>query len=156
MKESWTHTISAAAVIVGVILVVYELRQTRQLAEAQLLTDFLIQLTQQQSSLWGENAADVLVRACENENLSKSDSLILYTYFQEVLSRSQRMHALNDLGFTYYSAKAQEEGDLETILSFPQGRTWLEGLSIADSLQDTLDSMKEAREQYQCAKMLSL
>ena len=156
MKESWLHAISAAAIIVGVILVVYELRQTRQLAEAQLLTDLLSQLTQQQSSLWGENAADVLVRACENENLSKSDSLILYTYFQEVLTRSARLHALNDLGFTYYSAKAQLEGDLEVILSFPQGRTWLEGLSSTHFFQDTLDSMKEAGEQYQCATMLSL
>ena len=156
MKETWLHAISAAAIVVGVILVVYELRQTRQLAEAQLLNDFLIQITGQQTALWGENAADVLVRACEDENLSKADSLILYTYFQEVLSRSARVHALNDLGFTFFSARPQEKADVELILSFPQGRTWLEGLSSVDFFQRTLDSIDEPREPYQCTQMLSL
>jgi hypothetical protein len=58
----WIQIMTAAAVILGVGLVVYELRQTKDLVEAQLSVDSYVASFEADSMVLGENFSETLAR----------------------------------------------------------------------------------------------
>ena len=74
--------ITGAAVLIGVVLVLIELQQTRALTYKQMVQDRLGAVVEHNSRVYGEDLATVLEKACSAPNdLSQSEAIIIDTYF---------------------------------------------------------------------------
>ena len=56
----WFQFSSVIAVVIGVVIVVWELQESREIAAAQIATDAFQMLTQQEASMEGDSAAEAL------------------------------------------------------------------------------------------------
>ena len=91
----WVQIVTGIAVLAGLGLVAWELRQSREIALAQLSSDFFLMNSGHNSALMGESPADVIEKACDSpEELTKSDYRILRSRFGEVLDRVRRTRAI--------------------------------------------------------------
>lgn len=77
---------SALAILIGLALVVWELKQARDLVTAQLVSDTLITRQQSHWSLMGENPMVVISKACSpSEHLTEDEFRIAILYYQTIL-----------------------------------------------------------------------
>ena len=75
--------LTAFAIVAGLIVVVWELRQNRALAEADLATQAYGQIQSQWQTLAGENSAAVVAKACsEPKELSDAKVGIYWAHLQ--------------------------------------------------------------------------
>ena len=84
MKQAteWVQGIAAIAVIAGLVLVIWELRQSRQVATAQLTSDAMSQTLQLDLSQVGDDPKVALARACQDPNsLTIEDLVVLRSYY---------------------------------------------------------------------------
>ena len=110
---NWVQIFTGIAVLVGLGLVVWELRQSREIALAQLTSDFYMMNSQHNSALMGENPAEVIEKACDSpEELTKSEYRVLRSRFGEVLDRMRRSRSI-----------AEQSG----LMSDDEWRTWATG-----------------------------
>lgn len=65
-QHNWIDYLTAFAVVAGLIVVVWELRQSRTLAEADLATQAYSQIQTYWQTLAGENPSVVLAKGCLN------------------------------------------------------------------------------------------
>ena len=73
------HLLTAISVVVGVFLVVLELKQTRENAFMEIIQTRMDTVIQETSLIYGENLADVLAKACHQPmTLNEAESLILH------------------------------------------------------------------------------
>jgi len=61
---NWFQFVSMVAVMVGLILVIWELRQAREIVAAQIGADAFILMSQQSAAVMGEDAAKAIAKAC--------------------------------------------------------------------------------------------
>ena len=86
---------SALAIVVGLILVLVELRQSRGVAEAQLLSDQASIDTSILIGVMGENTAKVLAVACdEPQELSREQGEVLQAYLRSRLMQLTRLRSI--------------------------------------------------------------
>ena len=86
---------SALAIVVGLILVLVELRQSRSVAEAQLLSDQASIDTSILIGVMGENTAKVLAVACdEPQELSREQGEVLQAYLRSRLMQLTRLRSI--------------------------------------------------------------
>ena len=84
---AWVQGVAAIAVVVGLILVIWELQQARQLARAQVSSDSFALASQINAVVLGETAAKVVEKACDTpESLTGADFEILRAYYQSWVS----------------------------------------------------------------------
>ena len=114
MKRDWLQILSNVAIIIGLIVVVYELQQSRNIATAQLTSDIYAYLLQQQVAVMGEDASHALAKACDDPtSLSTRDKMILSNYFQSILNRTRRAADIDsNSGFNYLA----DEGRWKQII----------------------------------------
>ena len=80
--------ITGAAVLIGVVLVLIELQQTRALTYKQMVQDRLGAVVEHNSRVYGEDLATVLEKACSTPNdLAHSEAIILETYFHNQIQQ---------------------------------------------------------------------
>jgi len=63
MKRDWLQLISNAAIIVGLVVVIFELKQSRDIARTHLIKADYVAIQSRLYALMGENAADVVAKA---------------------------------------------------------------------------------------------
>ena len=82
--------LTAISVVVGVFLVVLELKQTRENTFNEIIQTRMDTVIQETSLIYGENLADVLAKACHQPmTLNETESLILHNFFTVQIYRHE-------------------------------------------------------------------
>ena len=114
------------AVVFGVVLVVWELQQTRSMTYTQLVHGTIDEIHQDRAAHYGENLGEVLATACyEPQKLTRSEAFILNAYFGNQIGRANRYKIQVDLGGFSSDWKRLGKPQVMRVLSFPQGKRWL-------------------------------
>lgn len=81
--DKWIELFTAFAILAGLIVVVWELRQNRDLAEADLATQAYGQIQNHWQGLLGENPSAVVAKACsEPKELSDEEVGVYWAHLQ--------------------------------------------------------------------------
>jgi len=153
----WVQVIATLAIVISIGLVLLELRQGREIAEAQLISDqYALQAGLLQATL-GENAADVLAKACSHPgDLTREETEVLDAWYQSKLAEIARRRQIAKLtGF--YDQDATVTADLFAILGTPYGRhqwttvsRFFEGLpEVREAAEKMLSKLGEGCAWYQ-------
>lgn len=147
---SWIQITATVGVLVGIILVVIELRQAKAIAHANITAQFFSEIGQNNRVQMGENPAAVLSKACLSPSeITNEDLFVLEGYFVSrwaLADRSYRLELVGEFG-TPWEAVARKS--LQPIVRLEHGRKWLTqnvsaynpGLSevVSRLLEDTKD-----------------
>ena len=128
----WVQLVTGVAVLLGLGLVIWELRQTRDIAEAQLISDGYSQATQVHTSMFGEQAAEVLAKSCENpEELSDSELQVLFRIHLAHVNLARRIYDI-DAHTTLFQEgwKSEAQLVLSGILACLPGRALWQEVSV--------------------------
>ena len=150
--DTWIQIATTGAVVVGLGLVIFELRQTKELTRLQLTQASADEVAMENIAIMGENAASVLRKAClAPETLTEDEIFVLDTFFKIKLTRVLRYKEQDDLA--EFGNPWREEGGvmLNVITSFPQGKNWLSTVIWPDpEIQALLESVLESPSTLKC------
>lgn len=91
--DIWIQLSTVVAIVVGLGLVVFELRQTKALSEANFVATRYQTNTQVNSPFYGEDAASALVKAClDPASLTPEQKLIIDIYYWDTIN----IHAMTE------------------------------------------------------------
>ncbi|PCI77456.1 MAG: hypothetical protein COB20_08080 [SAR86 cluster bacterium] len=106
MKSSWKDWLTIAsnlAILMGILLVFWELQQNQTLARLQLTSEGFALRTELTSNLIGESPELVLAKAClKPDELTTEDRIVLAQIFQSRLSAAlmyRDIESVSGLGF---------------------------------------------------------
>ena len=122
--------LTAISVVVGVFLVVLELKQTRENTFNEIIQTRMDTVIQETSLIYGENLADVLAKACyQPMTLNETESLILHNFFTVQIHHATKVWYLEALRATPSGIEWQTFAApfISRILSYPGGQSWLSG-----------------------------
>jgi hypothetical protein len=133
---NWIQVVTGVAVLVGLGLVVWELRQSRDATFSQLSSEYWHFASQERAAIFGEDAAHVLAKACHKPTeLTESDLVILEQYYSGFIVRIDRMMRLRERGGFYGSDQWREAIPILDMLFMSQpGRAYW--ASVAPSWVD--------------------
>ena len=130
--EFAVQSITGIAVIIGVILVVIELRQTRTLTFSQMSQERLAGVIEEKSKVYGDNLGDVFEKSCLSpEALTVGESLIMHAYFENQIDQVMRVYILQNHGVGFDTAMANVDWTVAAaqfvynIQRSPAGIAWL-------------------------------
>ncbi len=142
---AWVQGVAAIAVVVGLILVIWELQQARQLARAQVSSDSFALASQINAVVLGETAAKVVAKACDTpESLTGADFEILRAYYQSWVSVVWRVQVIEQRSGLYDGDwKQRGPGIFANIFSTAAGRGWWKSTRFSNSgeLRELGDSL---------------
>jgi hypothetical protein len=117
--------LSGIALIVGIILVLAEMRQTKALVQAQLQSDFWEGAANRSIAQMGENAPNSIARACKGEELTAEDIVVLENKYQLHMTLIIRQKVVNDIAqFDSDAWERTASGQFLQVFSTVHGRTW--------------------------------
>lgn len=159
--SDWIQILGASAIAIGLLLVLYELQQGREIAGTQLISDRFTALSSHYDALMGENPSAVLAKACLSpDELSLQELEVLQAYFNAKFLVIRRMHVLRDQG-DYASSEPFLEGwaagTFTTIFGQPYGRLWWQQIRrfwvpiFPDVVALGDDMLANAAEDYACS-----
>ncbi len=129
LVTDWLQIITSAVVIAGLGLVIWELKQARELTQAQLTSEGWARLSERNMAIVGENGAEVLAKACDQPDaLTRTDVEIMQVITHDRLTAINRIHALNlDAGL--YTGAGMDwtrfsEQTFRDIFATEFGRVW--------------------------------
>ncbi len=86
MKRDWLQIFSNFAIIVGLVIVVYEINQSRQLAYGQMLTDTYASINDRFMTFMGDDPrASLMKAALSPDQLSSQDAVALDAYYTSII-----------------------------------------------------------------------
>jgi hypothetical protein len=142
--ELAVQLITGAALLIGVVLVLIELQQTKWLTFSQMVQDRFTSIIDHDSKIYGENLADVFEKSCLNpEDLKLGEALLMDAYFENQIAQIIRYKSLQELGFLddvgvldwkYVGLKFRNN-----IRRFPTGIAWLKNHSVWGSEEFSYD-----------------
>ena len=119
------NIVSALAIVAGLILVLVELRQSRDIAEAQLEAGVNDTILNFNLALFGENAAAVQAKACHRpDELTPADRETLIAFNRALLMRTLSMLRIRNKGLFPAERDVEEfsRGNAMGFLGTPWGR----------------------------------
>lgn len=115
------------SVILGLGLVVWELRQAETLTRLQLFTDATAMNITSDVAMLGENPIEAEFKACvDPASLTQQEILLLEIYYLSHLQRVMRLVAIEDIGGLGTNWQAAALFNYSPILRTPFGRMWWE------------------------------
>ena len=120
--------LTTISVVVGVFLVVLELKQARENTFNEIIQTRMDTVIQETSLIYGENLADVLAKACHQPmTLNETESLILHNFFTVQIYHATKVRYLEELRATPSGIEWQTFAApfISRILSYPGGQSWL-------------------------------
>jgi hypothetical protein len=122
----WVQTLTGLAVVLGLVLVLWELQQSRDVALAQLTSDGFMQYSNISAAQIGEELPLAIEKACTNpESLLVRDLAALHAYYSALLdipTRVLRIDARTGLYPDVWQDVAR--GELSLIFATSAGRAW--------------------------------
>ena len=129
----WIQLVTGLAVIIGLALVVYELRQSHTLAQQQAATATYSDLIAVQQTYLGEDFMTTFAKACtEPQNLTDRELLQMRAYRNIQLIVAARVKLNQETAGFDYDWRAAAEGPMQRWLYTPVGRAQAQSLSDAD------------------------
>ncbi len=124
--ELLVHLATAAAVILGLGLVIYELQLTRRIAFTEMVQEAMSELVMIETEMLGEEASAVMAKACGSPDaLNDAEKLIADSVFMARLQFALRIKLLEDTGQTETPWLESIEQAVAYIAGFPRGERWL-------------------------------
>ncbi len=121
----WTQIFATLGIILGLVLVGYELRQTRQLTRAQLTSENLSQAIQISLARAGENPESVISKACQDQALSPEELVVFDAVMTAHAQGALRLWFIQQLsGFNREKYYLGVRADLAAIFETDAGRRW--------------------------------
>ncbi|NKB32134.1 MAG: hypothetical protein GKR91_03455 [Pseudomonadales bacterium] len=125
--ESWVHMATGIAVIIGIMLVIYELEQTRQIAFTEMAQEAMSELNLRDTTLFGEEAAATIAKACFSPTeLTDPEKVVLDSVFSSQINFAIRIKLLEDTGGITTIWRRNVQQAVDYIQGFPQGESWME------------------------------
>lgn len=123
---NWAQLVTVLAVVIGLVLVVFELRQARALARTQIIADQYAQIIQHRNTVMGENPARSIDKACNApDSLSTEDVEVLVNYYYSLHSLVDRIRSVAEIGYFYEDEEYEQFSVLYgQILDTHFGRFW--------------------------------
>ncbi len=121
---AWLQVLGNFGVILGLVLVAVQIKQSSDLARVQMGHDAWIMNSQLEFGLLGENPQAVLARIwIDSEPLSDEDLVAADRYFTGLTFHAKRVAYANDAGLNLYSEETQASG-IAQLFSNRVGRAW--------------------------------
>ena len=135
MKVNWVQAITNVSVIVGLVLILYELRQSHDLARSQLIDNSYVQAITNNLATMGESPSEALTRSfvCP-EKLTANDVVNLHFYYLALLIDWNRSREPNGMGYfmdqddPFATARMRVPMQIYLLNSEP-GRSWWGNIS---------------------------
>ena len=127
---NWIQVVTGVAVVAGLVLVIWELQQSRDLAYVQVAVDAYAIDSQEYATLLGENPSAVLSKDCLNQELTNEEQMVLHSYYQMLTNRAGRMRWINEAGFTEFNWKSNARTDLAKLFDTAGGRKWWKDVAV--------------------------
>jgi len=142
----YVQIVSGIVLIVGVVLVVVQLRQTETLTRAQLSADFWSMRINQAIAASGESPMSSYSKLCDlDELLTEEDVMVLHSLFlQRFFLILQARNVPMIAGFSGNDWKQQARGNFGIIVGTPQGREWWKAISRGIADQELMEVADEA------------
>ena len=124
---------TSLAVIIGLVLVVLELQQSRELARHQLVQGVLTGAQSEFMTRYGDDVVKSMAAACSTpSDLSSEDAFAmdaLSSYHAYYIAKTK---VLGDLGLGVHDWIDEAHIQVGFITGFPQGKSWLKGYVSRD------------------------
>lgn len=154
--ESWLQISSTLAVLVGVVLVVAQLRQNAELIELQILKEESESYIQNFAEILPENFTQTWIKAIDDpQTLSRDEVFAVDIYlYARTVARWRAMYVLAERGLVEDSEwQRLVAEDAPSALGYPFGRAWWEEIKewgtsssdehmeapLSDELVDAID-----------------
>lgn len=86
MKRDWLQILSNVAIVVGLVILIYEVNQSRTIAQSQLIDSWWSKVNDRELAVLGENPGDALVKAALNpDELTPADAATLDAYYRSIV-----------------------------------------------------------------------
>ena len=124
----WLQLAASIAVLVGLGLVVLELRQARAIAQGEMVSESFSIGAENVSSMMGENPSHALARAClDPSNLSPEELLVVSFYYSHRIALVRRFASITR-GTNLYPEESWQSyarsNVLPEVFSSEVGRAW--------------------------------
>jgi len=140
--NDWVQTITGVAIVFGLMLVIWELQQSREATMSQLSSDAFQIQAQLGSAVIGEQSAEVLAKACyAPSELTDGELYVLDHFYGELVNRVRRILWLSKRGSFYSEAEVSiiGVGPLNYIMESTPGRAYLRTITVEPDLQAIVD-----------------
>jgi len=136
------HIATLIALIIGVLLVIWELRITREIARVELMSDASAQYSARIQAMMGEESAASWARACDApESLTTEDLIILENLHLEILNNLRSTYAIERIATDMVVLDWRNwTSSFRRIFSTPYGRWWWQQLNIDDEIGDAAEA----------------
>jgi hypothetical protein len=124
MNRDWLQICSNLAIVVGLVVVVYELNQNHLHVRAQLVMDDYTNVLGRHSDVMGENPASVIAKARSNpEQLTEEERIVADAHLSYVYVQLGSQSYMTTLGiFEYWKEIAVPV--VNEIYDYPYARAW--------------------------------
>lgn len=120
---SWIQILTGIALLVGIVLVVWELQQSRDLVRAQLVADGFLSHQDNQRVFLGESFASTYAKACfDPENLTDAEMVQMWAYTDSLLTFVTRAQSYGAVGDSRWDWERLARGQIRRWLSTKVGR----------------------------------
>ena len=155
---NWVQITATIGVLVGVILVVIELRQAKAIAHANITANFFSEVAQNNRVQMGENPALVLAKAClRPSEITDEELFVIEGFFGSRWALADRSHRLELVGEFDTPWEAVARKSLQSVVRFEHGREWLAQHASATNpgLADVVAELLEEMENTTCEDSLN-
>ncbi len=129
------------ALAIGLVLVLIELRQSKQLTLAELSSQAYSEVMENARTTMGENPAPMIARSClEPEKLDANDMVVLSAYYQAQTAMVDRLRILEAVASFGVPWQQYAMPILSSIAATEPGKQWLQSTYAGDGeIQMILD-----------------
>jgi hypothetical protein len=126
--SDWVQILSSIAIVGGLVLVFFELQQSREVAEAQIASDQFAMLSAHETAMFGDIGAKSYAKAClEPDKLTGEEARVVTAYLDTRLLVIRRMYDISDRTSFYgddNSRRSWTRSYVGSILNTEYGRLW--------------------------------
>jgi hypothetical protein len=124
--SNWFQVAASLAVLGSIVLLVYELQQQREHAQAQFILDADQTRVSASLAVLGDNFGEVLTKACFSpESLTQQDLVMLEQYFVLTMGYVRTIAEAETLSGTEIPTwERRARAHLTILWSYSVGRTW--------------------------------
>ena len=155
---SWVQTTATIGVIIGVALVVIELRQAKALSEAEITAQFFAESAQNSRVQMGDNPAPILSKAClRPEEVTDEELFVLEGYFASRWALANGTYRLEEAADFGYPWQEIVKKILDPVAQMEHGRKWLvqHASFFNPILEDVVSEMLKRNKNTSCEDYLN-
>lgn len=130
---SWVQVITGIALLLGLALVMFELRQAKSLTLAELVSQGYGEALEDNRALMGEETALALAIACyAPKQLNDAQMVMINAYFTNQVLQASRWRVLDNIADFGVPWREIAQQQLTSVLAIPLGRHWFSSAALVD------------------------